>query len=33
MVLGDVEDDRDRLEQGKVAFLIGREIRPKGCTR
>src|SRR4051794_16101561 len=24
MVFGDVEDDRARLEQGKIAFLIGR---------
>ena len=25
MVLGDVEDDRARLEQGEIAFLIGRD--------
>ena len=25
MVLGDVEDDRARLEQAEVAFLIGRD--------
>ncbi len=28
MVLGDVEDDRARLEQGEIAFLIGRD-QPK----
>ncbi len=28
MVLGDVKDDRARLEQGEIAFLIGRD-QPK----